>query len=224
MKERTDAVRAARKKFYALRARHKKEERRAREEWNAAALEQIRLAETGPEIAGFFRSLPYADGSSVRCIAFEKLLNLCDSVDKIRVAYRKCHLYGLGSKWDALSLAEVEAATTTVDLVCAAKRSRRFRDFGHGGRSLPWFAFEAAIRKFLLGCKNKEECAALGRTFDIGSWIEREGLRYVADNLFWERLKELGWDIIREDRSRYAVYDEDTGRTIWRPYFFLKRE
>ncbi len=228
MKERVAVVRAARERFYALRARYKEEERLAREEWEIAVIEQIRLAETAAEIAEFFRSLPYKNGSSARYVAEARVLELCDSVDAVRATYRKYPFAMLWEAWNRLSLMEVEAAKTTAELVHAAKRSLPFTIAVRSccPKTAAVVAF-AAFRKFLSGCKDKEECGSLVTTFGIGEWKD-DGrcwcLWSVADEVFWERLKELGWDIIREDRSRYAVYDEDTGRTIWRPCFFLKRE
>lgn len=228
MKERTDAVRVARKKFYALRARHKEEERRAREEWDTVALEQIRLAETGSEIAEFFRSLPYADGSSARNKAEARVLELCDSVDTVRATYRKYPFVVLLEVRNRLSLVEVEAAKTTAELVHAAKRSLPFmiavRNFCTKTAAAVAFA---AFRKFLSGCKDKEECGTLVRTFGLDEWKNDERrwcLWSVADDVFWERLKELGWEPIEWDNRFIECHGDNTGISKKRPYFLWERE
>lgn len=227
MKERVAAVKAAREKFYALRARHKEEESLAREEWEIAAIGQIRLAETGSEIAEFFRSLPYKDGSSARNEAEVRVLELCDSVDAVRATYREYPFTMLREVWNRLSLMEVEAAGTTDELVHAAKRSLPFTITIESCSKTATVVAFAAFRKFLSGCRDKEECGTLMRIFGLDEWRDDERrwcLWSVAAEVFWERLKELGWDIAKEDRPRDRVYNEDMSHMKWGPQVYLKRE
>ena len=229
MKERVAVVRAARERFYALRARHKEEERLARDEWEAAVLNRIDKTDDYLEIAGFYSSLPYKDGSSARSVAVEKLLDLCDSVDKTRAAYRKRYLWKLGKKWDELSLAEVEVATTTAELVYATRRSRPFdlindEDRRRDCSSAAWFVVATAFRKFLSQCPDKEACKLIWDVFDIKERKKYWATQDMAKDAFFGRLKELGWEPVKWDRSYVTYRDEKTGVFKKRPRFFFERE